>query len=1146
MSSVQYQHHCSCQQVVQYPVNFLAKLHDSFPEMRRYPDSEVASSLSLLDVNLLGLRQACVDHYTQPIIKILSEPNVTRRPSSLFPSLPPSTISPTVKQPLSRLCVLEIPDVVASSYLRRCLVAEHSQSADGHLGEGTERKTSQRTGRPTREEWAPRHRGGDSHHEGAMAEISRGRVLQGQSMGRSQNPQPVRGASPPRGARLGIPRGRAAGSSTGRGLTDTPPLVQHPAAVAPLPAYRQPAEEVEAVGVRRRAFGQAGEMRLVRVNCFPATIEGKHLYQYDDIIKPKESLAHTRDSSALNMQLIRELQRTVAIFNPPAVYDGERKLFSVVELPLQNESEFTVVLPGTRADRAYKIYLERVGESIDTRVLQRFVLGTQSHTTTVTESLQALSVVLRMTPLANLPSSKRRKLFFTPSETREIGSGVVLWRGYFQSLRPALDRQFVNIDIAGGAMYRPGRLIDLACDVLSTKGPRLRPSNIKKHLHNSPGRESFSRFITGVRVEWTLPGDPRRQKVRSVKGLSRRAADQEYFALRSGEQKTVAEYFVSVSNRRLQYPDLVGHPEQGKSVLLPLEICNVCPGQSIHAALSEELLGEYMKFNAQPPAERFRIVEKGLEVLKYAESDYVRQFGVTVETPLLSTPARVLKPPNLRYRAAPGSIEVPIAKPQNGKWNMAQKHFYQPVTIENWALMVTCFVEGCRNAGIVVVEPKPTVVEYFDVQKSVLEQFDAVIRLCVKRARKSPSLFFVILAGNDRETYQTVKLWGDVKSGIPTQCFNPTNCENDSFHFWSNVAHSVNVKLGGVNSILDPVGLPVWNGQRLLGDVQSGTMIMGADVSHPSTGGNAQPSYAALVGSRDSHASRYIARLCVQPVQSGASGGPEIIAELRDMAAYLLTRYMWYRREEENVRYHEAPQRIIFYRDGVSNDQFQAVLNEELPQIKNACQLLNIKPKITLVVVGKRHHIRFSDEKTAGNCTSGTVVDRDIVHPFEFDFYLQSHGPSGLNKLTKVLYDENDLTQAHLSFTCARFNLTIDPMFCKLSPSLSVTRTPAVLVPPASQRQYADRACNRAATHFDRKKPAGDAEEIGNTDTFPPFQEPHINQRHNMYFVSTGKTPKRQILQMAWKIPLSVDVVIKVWILHASARVHDNVHLIVE
>lgn len=58
-----------------------------------------------------------------------------------------------------------------------------------------------------------------------------------------------------------------------------------------------------------------------------------------------------------------------------------------------------------------------------------------------------------------------------------------------------------------------------------------------------------------------------------------------------------------------------------------------------------------------------------------------------------------------------------------------------------------------------------------------------------------------------------------------------------------------------------------------------------------------------------------------------------------------------------------------------------------------ACKSLDqdYKPKITFVVVQKRHHARFfpvdpRDADRTGNCQPGTVVDTDIVHPFEFDF----------------------------------------------------------------------------------------------------------------------------------------------------------------
>lgn len=99
----------------------------------------------------------------------------------------------------------------------------------------------------------------------------------------------------------------------------------------------------------------------------------------------------------------------------------------------------------------------------------------------------------------------------------------------------------------------------------------------------------------------------------------------------------------------------------------------------------------------------------------------------------------------------------------------------------------------------------------------------------------------------------------------------------------------------------------------------------------------------------------------------------------------------------------------------------------ELPQIKSrffcscvyvllttaagACTELNFKPKITFLVVAKRHHLRYVVRMEEllelnyrrffngeNNCEPGTVIEPDIVHPTEFDFYLQSH--SGFPRLT--------------------------------------------------------------------------------------------------------------------------------------------------
>ena len=54
-----------------------------------------------------------------------------------------------------------------------------------------------------------------------------------------------------------------------------------------------------------------------------------------------------------------------------------------------------------------------------------------------------------------------------------------------------------------------------------------------------------------------------------------------------------------------------------------------------------------------------------------------------------------------------------------------------------------------------------------------------------------------------------------------------------------------------------------------------------------------------------------------------------------------------------------------------------------------------------------------ADSNRSGNCPPGTVVDSNITHPVEFDFYLQSHASSnGTSRPTHyhVLIDENKFT----------------------------------------------------------------------------------------------------------------------------------------
>ncbi|XP_044356512.1 protein argonaute 4A [Aegilops tauschii subsp. strangulata] len=62
----------------------------------------------------------------------------------------------------------------------------------------------------------------------------------------------------------------------------------------------------------------------------------------------------------------------------------------------------------------------------------------------------------------------------------------------------------------------------------------------------------------------------------------------------------------------------------------------------------------------------------------------------------------------------------------------------------------------------------------------------------------------------------------------------------------------------------------------------------------------------------------------------------------------------------------QKPEQIIIFRDGVSESQFNQVLNDELAQIMETCKFFGGKhfsgnwfPKFTVMVAQKNHHTRF-------------------------------------------------------------------------------------------------------------------------------------------------------------------------------------------
>jgi eukaryotic translation initiation factor 2C len=158
-----------------------------------------------------------------------------------------------------------------------------------------------------------------------------------------------------------------------------------------------------------------------------------------------------------------------------------------------------------------------------------------------------------------------------------------------------------------------------------------------------------------------------------------------------------------------------------------------------------------------------------------------------------------------------------------------------------------------------------------------------------------------------------------------------------------------------------------------------------------------------------------------------------------------------------------VPEQVLFYRDGyyLTPD----VVEFELDAIKKAFMrisgVLNLStpaiPKITYVLVHKRHHTRFfpvrrEDMDRSGNVVPGTLVDTSITHPsgtpkqinetntfIEADFYLCSHpGLQGTSKPTyyHVLNNENNTSLPVHVLQTLTYRLCY--LYCRATRSVSV------------------------------------------------------------------------------------------------------------
>jgi hypothetical protein len=439
-------------------------------------------------------------------------------------------------------------------------------------------------------------------------------------------------------------------------------------------------------------------------------------------------------------------------------------------------------------------------------------------------------------------------------------------------------------------------------------------------------------------------------------------------------------------------------------VTLPATHLNVIPGQMNRNTEAKPKAGVIT------PLKNKQLVLAAKDILLGTDEDNLgaRQFGIGLRSTLLRVPLQTLPMPTLTYIAAADSKDQEELKNglRLGIWNLRGMRFLKPAKTIKWALVE---IRSAPNGG--AVDPGCTPTELSKYKASIKQEFekygmteiehcdtahervdpqDDKVENLLSDLKRTVELVVFVLPDKNANIYGAIKRAGDQKVGINTLCVvrqastrtvDGTKvdvvCLKNDVGTIANLALKVNLKSGD-----DTVNHALKSNDRVL---TNDSLIIGVDVTHPGAGAmQDSPSIAAVVGSLDSQFARWSVGFKAQMPQA-ANNDPDsterkqAVEKVLELKALVKDRIEEWRqrriKHEGSLKARFLPDKIIVFRDGLSEDQFTMCENEEYPQIKAAVNeiwnnskltpnLKGPKPRVLLICAVKRHHTRcFPDDK---------------------------------------------------------------------------------------------------------------------------------------------------------------------------------------
>ncbi|TQW08035.1 CFIA complex component Rna14 [Cordyceps javanica] len=765
----------------------------------------------------------------------------------------------------------------------------------------------------------------------------------------------------------------------------------------------------------------------------PATIEinqyrmtkfdfSKKIYQYDVALSPdpdkktvilKKIWEHPTFKNALQ-------KYTYEMW----ICDGNKLAWSPV-LVDRGELRFTVNLDDgrpqaqnkpARQNNTFLVTLRKTTE-VQMSALKGYLEQRIQFNNAVNEALNFVDHLIRQWPSQNLLAIKRN-FYKRQAKGRPLldGSVVEVHKGTYASVRLShnLNRGGVglalNADIANTCFWVGNQTVDrLLCNYLAAAEPRrwrnLSPGDLARELKPVRGKsgqwessDAFKQLRKLRRLKFTVRHPNRTAAVDKVYTIQDIVFRQDYGAEggtarmvkfeQNGQQISVAQYYEKQYKAFLRFGNfpLI---DAGKGGYIPMEFAMVEPMQRYPFKLNPDQTAAMIKIAVTRPRDRRADIQSHVNDLQIPNDPFLRHYGVQFDPQFTKVDAKVLAPPAVNFGTGTADPKF------SGRWDLRGKKFWKQnfAPLANWAFLVldncvqlpqlkafsqtfkSTFIGhgGKCTSDAMVLNPPGNVRN--DVAESLHWAHTQVLN-----TTGYPQLIFVVVQHKNSPHYMRLKKSADCRFGILTQVVNGRAVNENNGQYHSNVCMKVNAKLGGATARTTPP----WKIRTTTYFPESRpTMIIGVDVSHAAPGG-VTASVAAMTMSVDKDANRYAAAV-------------ETNGYRTEMLTPSNINFMFGQLSEQWKANHGVfPKHIIYFRDGVAEGQFAHVIEQEINEIKRYLSRAapnQTMPQFTVIVATKRHHIRFFPQKgdRNGNALPGTLVEKEVTHPFMWDFYLCSH-----------------------------------------------------------------------------------------------------------------------------------------------------------